>query len=97
MDFPNGRCIILVAHELCLTLNDHRSGAAITVLPPSGIPGEQEWHIARTSNGMITLKNLRFGKYMGFEQEPQYNKMVVAMNTPTEFDVIDMGEPGIYK
>ncbi|KAG8722359.1 hypothetical protein FRC08_003310 [Ceratobasidium sp. 394] len=96
--FPEGHYITLVAHQQCLTLNDHRFGAAITVSPLGAISSEHEWYIARGPAGRtITLKNLRFGKYIEFEGEPQYNKIVVVMDTPTEWDPIYMGEPGIHK
>ena len=52
---PTGPYGIAKRHEQYLTLQDEKAPAV--VLPPTGQPGEQEWHVESLSNGNVTIKN----------------------------------------
>ncbi|KAG8724285.1 hypothetical protein FRC09_020495 [Ceratobasidium sp. 395] len=78
--------------EQYLTQEGTESRAPIFILPPSGAPGQQEWHVSRGEQGGITLRNIQSGKFIGYEGSPDVNKRLVAVDRLMEF--IPMHAPG---
>ncbi|KAG9096269.1 hypothetical protein FS749_008802 [Ceratobasidium sp. UAMH 11750] len=96
---PSGPYIIstLRGEPQSLTSEGSEPGAPVVLLPPTGVPGQQEWHVEQGSNGAITLRNVKSGKYAGYEGEPQENALIVAVDTPTEFVPRPGSERNVYK
>ncbi|KAG8787334.1 hypothetical protein FRC12_015679 [Ceratobasidium sp. 428] len=78
--------------EQYLTQEGNESRAPILILPPSGAPGQQEWHVSRGEQGGITLRNIQSGKFIGYEGSPDVNQRIVAVDRLMEF--IPMRVPG---
>ncbi|MFE4600760.1 hypothetical protein ACFRKE_07855 [Kitasatospora indigofera] len=91
---PNGPYGIAKRGEQLLTLNDSKAPAV--VLPPTGQPGEQEWHVESLSNGNVTIKNLRHGTYLSFDGVPEINKMLRGSSQATEWQLRQSAEPRTF-
>ncbi|KAJ1303120.1 hypothetical protein OPQ81_011321 [Rhizoctonia solani] len=68
-------------------MQDGGMGLVICIVPPAGVPGEQEWIIEQCSEDSIALRNLRHDKYAGITGEPTENSQVIAVSNPFEFKV----------
>ncbi|MFD7983225.1 hypothetical protein ACFV4M_07585 [Kitasatospora indigofera] len=91
---PNGPYGIAKRGEQLLTLNDSKAPAV--VLPPTGQPGEQEWHVEGLSNGNVTIKNLRHETYLSFDGVPEINKMLRGSSQATEWQLRQSAEPQTF-
>ncbi|MFE3110066.1 hypothetical protein ACFXKJ_26165 [Kitasatospora indigofera] len=91
---PNGPYGIAKRGEQLLTLNDSKAPAV--VLPPTGQPGEQEWHVESLSNGNVTIRNLRHETYLSFDGVPEINKMLRGSSQATEWQLRQSAEPQTF-
>ncbi|GHH75963.1 hypothetical protein GCM10018781_46100 [Kitasatospora indigofera] len=91
---PNGPYGIAKRGEQLLTLNDSKAPAV--VLPPTGQPGEQEWHVESLSNGNVTIKNLRHETYLSFDGVPEINKMLRGSSQATEWQLRQSAAPQTF-
>ncbi|MBP0454513.1 hypothetical protein J5Y04_34040 [Kitasatospora sp. RG8] len=91
---PNGPYGIAKRGEQYLTLQDEK--APVVVLPPTGQPGEQEWHVEGLSNGNVTIKSLRHGTYLSFDGVPEINKMLRGSSQATEWQLRQSAEPFMF-
>ncbi|MGW1781759.1 hypothetical protein ACWCQQ_21805 [Streptomyces sp. NPDC002143] len=91
---PNGPYGISRRNEQLLTLLDDKAPAV--VLPPTGQPGEQEWHIEALSNDNVTIMNLRHETYLSFDGVPEINKMLRGSSQATEWQLRQSAEPHTF-
>ncbi|WP_405851200.1 hypothetical protein OG361_00225 [Streptomyces sp. NBC_00090] len=91
---PTGPYGIAKHGEQYLTLQDEKAPAV--VLPPTGEPGEQEWHVESLSNGNVTIKNLRHETYLSFDGVPEINKMLRGSSQATEWQLRQSAEPHTF-
>ncbi|WP_405386284.1 hypothetical protein OG596_01635 [Streptomyces sp. NBC_01102] len=88
---PNGAYSIAKRNEQNLTLHDAKAPAVI--LPPTGQPGEQEWHVETLPNGNVTIKNLRHDTYLSYDGLPEVNNMLRGSSQATEWRLQQAAEP----
>lgn len=91
---PNGVFSITKQREQFLTLNGAKEPAV--VLPPTGRPGDQEWHVESLSNGNVTIKNLRHETYLSYDGVAEVNKMLRGSSQATEWRLQQSAEPFMF-
>ncbi|CAE6446164.1 unnamed protein product [Rhizoctonia solani] len=94
VQFPPVPCTLRQSGGNLLTMED---GQSICIVPPAGVPGEQEWIIEQLSEDSIALRNLKHNKYAGVTGEPGQNAPVTAVADPFEFKVETMDSQHRYK
>ncbi|WP_371501130.1 hypothetical protein OG871_30060 [Kitasatospora sp. NBC_00374] len=91
---PNGPYGIAKRNEQFLTLQEEKAPAV--VLPPTGQPGEQEWHVEGLPNGNVTIRNLRQETFLSFDGVPEVNKMLRGSSQATEWQLRQSAEPRMF-
>ncbi|MEU3600007.1 hypothetical protein ABZ714_14985 [Streptomyces sp. NPDC006798] len=76
--------------EELLTLLEPRD--SVVVLQPGGQPGDQEWQARTLPNGNVTLRNLRWNTYAGYEGDPRRGRFVVGTDRPVEWSLRQSAE-----
>ncbi|CEL56930.1 hypothetical protein RSOLAG1IB_08208 [Rhizoctonia solani AG-1 IB] len=84
VQFPPVPCTIRQPEENLLTMQD---GDSICIVPPTGVPGQQEWIIEQLSEDSIALRNLKHNKYAGITGEPTENAQIITVANPFEFKI----------
>ncbi|WP_331767775.1 hypothetical protein [Embleya sp. NBC_00896] len=91
---PNGTYGIVKPGEQNLTLSEAK--APVVVLPPTGQPGEQEWHVQSLSDGNVTIKNLRHDTYLSYDGVPEVNKMLRGSSQETPWQLRQSAQPHTF-
>ncbi|CAE6472779.1 unnamed protein product [Rhizoctonia solani] len=83
---PSGPYNIGLPEDQLLTAQDGNNviGSPVNILPPTGNPGEQDWHLQNEGDS-ITLMNLRAPIFAGFEGEPEEGSRIVLVRGPCRF------------
>ncbi|HEY5833104.1 hypothetical protein [Streptomyces sp.] len=95
---PNGVYAITHPYEQLMTLlgGSDRPGAQVVILNPTGDPGEQEWEVTGSSNGNVTIKNLRSQTYLGYNGDPDMNEILGGYAEPREWRLQQSAEPNTF-
>ncbi|MFJ8335546.1 hypothetical protein [Streptomyces sp. NPDC094437] len=81
-------------HDQFLSLEGGREH--VVLLPSVGLPGVQEWQVQARSDGTVTLKNVRHGTYIGYEDKPRANQLIVAGDMPKAWALRLGAEPSAF-
>ncbi|KAH7337224.1 hypothetical protein B0J17DRAFT_458011 [Rhizoctonia solani] len=91
---PSGPYQIRQPKDDLLTLQDSFVGSPVSILQPTGNPGEQEWHLQNEGDS-VTIKNIRHNLYAGVQDEDQPGSPVVGVPEPFRWKLRD-AEPFKY-
>ncbi|KAJ1303100.1 hypothetical protein OPQ81_011301 [Rhizoctonia solani] len=87
-----GPYLISLRNDNCLTMQDQVIGDPLTLMLPTGNPGEQEWHLDIRFGDSITLRNIKSGRYVGVHGEPKEWCDIVVTPGPFQFKLEATGQ-----
>ncbi|KAG8679558.1 hypothetical protein FRC11_003583 [Ceratobasidium sp. 423] len=81
---PSGPYNISLPRDQLLTMLEGNNvvGHPLNILPPTGKPVEQTWHLGNGPNDSITLNNIQFPVFVGVQGEPEEGSSVVLVGGP---------------
>ncbi|MEV4437756.1 RICIN domain-containing protein [Streptomyces sp. NPDC049577] len=71
--------------EDLLTLPGEAPGSAVVVDRRRGRKGEQEWRVEASGDGLVTIRNVASGLYLGFEGEPAEDTRLAGIPGPVSW------------